>query len=71
MNGKVQLSPVYDFVNSTIANPHSVEEIALSICGKKNNLTKKDLLKSFAEESLFLPRTKTEKETKRILDFVS
>lgn len=69
--GRVQLSPVYDFVNSTIANPNSEEEMALSIGGKKKNLTKEDLLKGFAEDVLFLPRPKVEKETRRLLEFSS
>jgi serine/threonine-protein kinase HipA len=69
MGGKVQLSPVYDFVNSTIANPNAEEEMALSIGGKKKNLNKSDLLKGFAESTLFLPATKIEKETIRLLNF--
>lgn len=66
---KVQLSPVYDFVNSSIANPNAEEEMALSINGKKKNLNKNDLLKSFAENILFLPSAKIEKETTRLLSF--
>lgn len=68
--GKVQLSPVYDFVNSTIANPYSSEEMALSIVDKKKNLAKEDLLISFAEKTLFLPKAKVEKETKRLLSLL-
>jgi serine/threonine-protein kinase HipA len=70
LNKKVQLSPVYDFVNSTIANPHSDEEMALSISGKKKGLTKEDLMQKYAEGHLFLPRAKIEKETKRLLAYV-
>ena len=70
MDGKVQLSPVYDFVNSTIANPNAEEEMALSIGGKKKNFSRDDLLKNFAENTLFLPSTKIEKETKRLLSFI-
>jgi serine/threonine-protein kinase HipA len=67
---KVQLSPVYDFVNSTIANPNAEEEMALSIGGKKKNFNKNDLLKDFAESILFLPTAKIEKETLRLLEFI-
>jgi serine/threonine-protein kinase HipA len=60
--GKVQMSPVYDFVNSTIANPNSEEEMALSICGKKKKLTRDDLLRGFAESSLFFQEQKLKKK---------
>lgn len=43
-NKKIQLSPIYDFVNSTIANPSTEEELALSICGKKRGSLKLILL---------------------------
>lgn len=66
----VQLTPVYDFVNSKIANPHSDEEMALSISDKKKNFTKADFLVYFAQQTLFLPRAKVEKETKRLLSFL-
>lgn len=67
---KVQLTPVYDFVNSTIANPSSDEEMALSISDKKKNFTKNDLLVYFGQQTLFLPKAKIEKETKRLLSFL-
>lgn len=70
LNGKVQLSPVYDFVNSTIANPNVEEEMALSIGDKKRGFKKDDFLKYFAEEILFLPKAKVEKETKRLLSCI-
>jgi serine/threonine-protein kinase HipA len=67
---KVELTPVYDFVNSTIANPNSDEEMALSISDKKKNFTKADLLDYFAHQTLYLPKAKVEKETKRLLSFL-
>ncbi|MBN8535759.1 MAG: HipA domain-containing protein [Deltaproteobacteria bacterium] len=67
---KVQLTPVYDFANSKIANPHSDEEMALSISDKKKNFTKADFLVYFAQQTLFLPQAKVEKETKRLLSFL-
>lgn len=67
---KVQLSPVYDFVNSTIANPNSDEEMALSIGGKKHGFTLNDFIQGFGIETLFLPKPKLEKEIKRLLGFV-
>ncbi len=70
INKKVQLSPVYDFVNSTIANPHAEEEMALSIGGKKKGFTRDDLLVGFAQNYLYLPKSKVEKETQRLINFV-
>lgn len=51
---KVMLAPAYDLLNTTIALGKAKEEVALSIRGKKNNLTKNDLLKYFAGEKLGL-----------------
>ena len=50
----VRLSPVYDFVNSTIVikNP---EEIALPIGGRKKNLTKKLLTEYYGKQKLKVP----------------
>lgn len=70
VNGKVQLSPVYDFVNSTIVNPHSNEELALSICDKKKNFTKSDFIKEFAVKTLYLRQPMAEKELQKLLAFV-
>ena len=53
-NQKNYLSPAYDLLNTTIAMTHPKEELALPLCGKKNNLTKKDLLTYFAVERLKL-----------------
>jgi serine/threonine-protein kinase HipA len=44
---KICLSPAYDLVNSTIALS-TREEMALPLNGKKNNLTKRDLIDYFA-----------------------
>lgn len=53
-NNRVELSPAYDFLNSTIAIKNPKEEIALSLHGKKNNLTKKDLIDYYGSEKLGL-----------------
>lgn len=39
-DGKWLLAPAYDLINATIINPEDKEEMALSIQGKKNNLSK-------------------------------
>lgn len=52
--GKVQISPVYDLLNTTIAIPNPIEELALPIRAKKNRITKADLVDYFGKERLGL-----------------
>ena len=49
-NGKIELSPCYDLLNTTIEIPNASEEIALSLKGKKRNLTKQMLINYFGGE---------------------
>ncbi|MCK5210341.1 MAG: HipA domain-containing protein, partial [Cyclobacteriaceae bacterium] len=49
-NGKIELSPCYDLLNTTIEIPKASEEIALSLKGKKRNLTKQMLINYFGGE---------------------
>jgi len=51
---KVELSPAYDLINSTIAMKSPKEEIALPLNGKKSRLNAKDFLKYYAKERLEL-----------------
>ncbi len=51
---KVQLSPAYDLLNSTMGNPHSREELALPLRGKKSNLRADDFWRYLADERLGL-----------------
>lgn len=53
---KIELSPAYDFLNTTIALGNAREELALPLNGKKNNLNKKDFINYFAVEKLALPQ---------------
>lgn len=53
-NNKIELSPAYDLLNTTIVIGTSKEEIALPIRGRKNNLTQADLLQYFAQDCLQL-----------------
>src|SRR5262245_1062548 len=57
---RVELSPAYDLLNTTIALPGAREEMALPIRGKKSRLTRKDLVSYFGEERLRLPRAALE-----------
>lgn len=69
VSDEVHLSPVYDFVNSTIANPYAEEEMALSLSDKKKNFKKQDFIEGFAITTLFLPKVKVEKELTRLMSY--
>jgi len=47
---KIELSPAYDLLNSTIVLKGGAEEIALSLDGKKRKLTRKVLVDYFGKE---------------------
>jgi len=49
-NGKVELSPAYDLLNSSIVLRGDIEEIALSLKGKKGNLNRELLVNYFGKE---------------------
>jgi serine/threonine-protein kinase HipA len=55
-NEKVELSPAYDLVNTTIALPNAIEELALTLNGKKNKLTKEVFIDYFAVQRLELSK---------------
>ena len=52
--GKTTLTPIYDFLNSTIAVKIPEEEIALTLKGKKSNLRSTDFIQYYAKERLQL-----------------
>ena len=54
--GKVELSPAYDMINTTIAIKNPAEELALPLAGRKRNLTRKILIAYFALERLTMPQ---------------
>lgn len=53
-NEKTTLTPVYDFLNSSIAIKNPEEEIALTLKGKKRNLKASDFMDYYAKERLQL-----------------
>jgi serine/threonine-protein kinase HipA len=53
-NGKVELSPAYDLINSTLALGGAEEEMALMLAGKKKEFRKKDLIDYLGKEVLKL-----------------
>ena len=52
--GKTTLTPVYDFINSSISINNPQEELALSLKGKKSNFKATELLDYYAKEKLEL-----------------
>jgi serine/threonine-protein kinase HipA len=64
---KVELSPAYDLLNSTIIL-NSQEEIALPLGGKKNKLRKDDFFGYFAKERLGLTPKSIEQTVTRIVN---
>lgn len=51
---KVELSPAYDLLNSTIANPKLEAEMALPIRARKNKLTRDDIVEYYGKTRLKL-----------------
>jgi serine/threonine-protein kinase HipA len=69
-NGKVQLSPAYDLLNSTIVLASPQEEFALTMGGKKKGFKRKDFIQEFGMNHLFLPQPKLEKEMDQMLKLI-
>ena len=70
-DGKVELSPAYDLLNTTIVVPKSQEEIALPLAGKKRNLSAKILINYFATEVLKLNATIISQVLNKIIEVQS
>ena len=51
----ITLSPAYDLLNTSIVLPRAEEELALPLNGKKNRLSRNDLVAYFGKERLQLP----------------
>ncbi|MFH1197698.1 MAG: HipA domain-containing protein [bacterium] len=65
---KIELSPAYDLLNTTIAIKNPQDELALSLNGKKNKLTKKDLIEYWGKERLGLSERSIRGVCDRIVD---
>ena len=63
---KVELSPAYDFINSTIVLHNPREELALTLNGKKSNLSRNDFVDYYAFERLGLNKNLVKKELSNI-----
>ncbi len=53
-NGKTELSPAYDLLNTSIAMQGVTEEIALPLAGKKRRLTREHFIDYYAKQRLGL-----------------
>ncbi len=67
-NGKIELSPCYDLVNTTIEYKKPTEEIALTLRGKKKNLTGNLLIKYFGKEICDIRQKVINRILKSIID---
>jgi serine/threonine-protein kinase HipA len=65
-NGKIELSPAYDLLNTTIALHNPQEELALPLAGWKSKITKQNLIDYFARERLGLTPVIIEKTLQEI-----
>ena len=66
LDGKIQLAPCYDLVNTIIEYKNPDDEIALPLNGKKKNLTRNMLIDYFGKEKCDL----TDKVIVKVLDTI-
>lgn len=64
---KVELTPAYDLINTTIAMGGAHKEIALYLNGKKSNLNKQDFISYFGTKRLGLTETIINKTLSEII----
>jgi serine/threonine-protein kinase HipA len=67
-DGKVMLSPGYDLLNTTLVLSGDIEESALSIMGKKTNLSRKVLIDYLAKDRLQIATKVLDKILYELLD---
>ena len=67
-NHKIELSPAYDLLNSTISMDKVAEEIALPIAGKKRSINKADLFEYYGEDRLKLTGKTILSEIQNLVD---
>ena len=53
-DGKIELTPAYDFLNTTIVLENAREEMALPLAGKKHNMNRNNFIDYFARQKLDL-----------------
>jgi serine/threonine-protein kinase HipA len=67
LDGKIQLSPCYDLINTIIEYKYPEDEIALPLNSKKKNLTRNMLISYFGQEKCDL----TDKVIDNVLDSIT
>ncbi len=67
-DGKIELSPCYDLVNTTIEYKIPSEELALTLRGNKKNITRNMLIKYFGKEKCDLTGKVIDKVLKSFID---
>lgn len=65
---KIELSPAYDLLNSTISMNQATEEIALPIAGKKRKIKKELLLEYYAKDKLKLTEKTILSEIRNLIE---
>ena len=65
---KVELSPAYDLLNSTISMGKAVEEMALSLAGKKRKIERKDLVEYYGIEKMKLTDKTIKSEMQNLIN---
>jgi len=70
-NDKIELSPAYDFLNTSIVLGKNIEESALSLKGKKKNLNHSTLIEYFGSERLQLSTKIIENTLNELRDVIS
>ena len=63
---RIELSPAYDLLNTTIAMDYAVEELALPLAGKKSHIKREHLLDYFGRERLLLTEKTIKAEVQNI-----
>ncbi len=67
-NNKVELSPAYDLLNSTISMDKAAKEMALPIAGKRRKLNKEDLFEYYGKDRLKLTGKTIQSEIQNLAD---
>ena len=67
-DGKIELSPAYDLLNTTIAMKNTKEEMALPLSGKKNKIDANILFNYYGVQKLGLNKNSLESEWLNLFD---
>ncbi len=65
---KVELSPAYDLLNTTVSMGEASEELALTLAGKKSNIKMNDMYGYFGQERLQLNEKTIRSEIQNIIN---